>query len=267
MSMKVLIIKCGIMLMKRRVICLSQYFHLWKKKSQILILLLPNKRHFLVQWLVAFLLRFQVAFNFSERATECIIRFLAAFFTVMSKIHPAQSDVLRAFPTSLYKAKLALSLKHHPSRTYVVCGKCHKLYEMKDCIDSHGHTRKSHHCSFVEFRQHPQRSMRQPCGEILLKSVEGASKKLYFYPFLTYCYLGMEQSLQFLLGFYESCQPWRTRCNMSIIRDVYDSKIWTDFQKYENEPFLQVDGMLALMMNMDFFQPYRHITYSIGLSI
>ena len=79
--------------------------------------------------------------------------------------------------------------------------------------------------------------MRRPCGTVLLKSVELASGAKYLYPRLTYCYLGLEVSLQSLLqrpNFYESCNLWQSRqANEGVLRDVYDGKIWSDFQNYE----------------------------------
>ena len=163
----------------------------------------------------------QAAFHISDRAIGCIFRFLATFLVVMSKVFPSISPLATAFPTSLYKAKQSLNLQHQPSKTFVTCRKRHKLYDMKECVQYHGSSKTSRHCSFVQFPNHPQRTMRQPCGELLLKSVELASQKVYLYPFKLYCYLGMEQSLQFLLNrpsFFESCQHWRTRTTRPDIK-------------------------------------------------
>ena len=46
--------------------------------------------------------------------------------------------------------------------------------------------------------------------------------------------------------------------------DVYDGKVWRDFQFYNGRPFLCEEGNFAAMMNMDFFQPYKHVKYSMG---
>ena len=45
---------------------------------------------------------------------------------------------------------------------------------------------------------------------------------------------------------------------------MYDDKVWGDFQCFDNRSFLSEQGNFALMMNMDFFQPYKHIQYSMG---
>ena len=47
-------------------------------------------------------------------------------------------------------------------------------------------------------------------------------------------------------------------------KDVYDGNVWKEFQSFRGSPFLSEEGNLAGMMNFDFFQPYKHIQYSMG---
>lgn len=111
-------------------------------------------------------------------------------------------------------------------------------------------------------------SFTSSCGTVLLKSVQLASGVTYLYPRLTYCYLGLEVSLQsFLLrpDFYNSCEQWRSRqYTDGVLCDVQDGKIWNEFLSYDGQPFLSEPGNIALMMNTDFFQPYKHVQYSLG---
>ena len=61
------------------------------------------------------------------------------------------------------------------------------------------------------------------------------------------------------------CEEWRSRkASNGIFEDVYDGKVWKDFQIYNGKNFLKDPGNLALMLNMDFFQPYKHVSYSVG---
>ena len=120
-------------------------------------------------------------------------------------------------------------------------------------------------CSFKRFPSHPHINMRSACGTLLLKSVELAT---YLYPFLTYCYLGLDVSLQTLFDrptFYNQCELWRSRSHIDgEMEDVYDGKMWQKFMVYEGEPFLAESGNLGLILNFDFFQPFDHLTYSLG---
>ena len=87
-------------------------------------------------------------------------------------------------------------------------------------------------------------------------------------PYLTYCYLGLKLSVENLLmqpHFFPNGELWRSRkIDEGTMRDVYDGQIWSDFQFYDNEPFLSEPGNYGLMLNMDFFQPYKHVQYSLG---
>ena len=47
--------------------------------------------------------------------------------------------------------------------------------------------------------------------------------------------------------FFPSSELWRSRkIDEGIMQDVYDGKIWSDFQFYDNEPFLSEPGNYGL---------------------
>ena len=46
---------------------------------------------------------------------------------------------------------------------------------------------------------------------------------------------------------------------------IYDGQIWSDFIQYEGVPFLASPHSYALTLNLDWFQPYKHLTYSVGV--
>ena len=83
---------------------------------------------------------------------------------------------------------------------------------------------------FLPFPLHPHHSMRGSCGALLLKTVELAGGRTYLYPFLSYCYIGLDQSLQLLLDqpdFYNQCEQWRLRRPRDgMFYDVYDGEVW-----------------------------------------
>ena len=49
-----------------------------------------------------------------------------------------------------------------------------------------------------------------------------------------------------------------------MIRDVYDGKVWKKFLNVQGSPFLAGPFLYALMLNVDWFQPYSHTVASIG---
>ena len=46
--------------------------------------------------------------------------------------------------------------------------------------------------------------------------------------------------------------------------DVYDGKLWGDFQNIDGRPFLSLPNNLCLALNIDWFNPYEQTPYSIG---
>ena len=139
---------------------------------------------------------------------------------------------------------------------------------MAECIEGHGSTQISKHCAFKAFPLHPHHSRRSSCGTLLLKTVELAGGRTYLYPFLSYYYVGLDQSLQLLLNqtdFVNQCEQWRSvRPRDGMLYDVYDGHLWKEFQCYSDHPFLSEQLNFGLMMNMDIFQPFKHIQYSLG---
>ena len=222
----------------------------------------------LSQWFLYFLMFMQAAFKLSDTALSFFLRFFRVFLSVLgqfSTVHVVK-EVAENLPSSLqiaWKERKELNF-----RRYVVCRKCHRIYFFSDCIEGPGISQRSKNCPYVAFPLHPHRHMRNPCGTLLLKTVELAGGCTFFYPFLTYCYVNLDISLQSFLDrpeFYDQCEHWRSRQQRDdVYCDVYDGKIWKDFQQHNGSAFLSEPGNLTVMMNLDFFQPYKHVQYSMG---
>ena len=50
-----------------------------------------------------------------------------------------------------------------------------------------------------------------------------------------------------------------------LLTDVYDGRLWHEWTTYNDKPFLQMPGNLLLMLNVDWFQPFIHTQYSVGV--
>ena len=220
----------------------------------------------LSMWLIRFFFSLQVMYHVSDNALGFCLNFFKVFFSVLGHICKVSADIAELIPSSLYRAKLGIGRPKFVK--YVVCRKCHCIYYFSECVESSQRLPRSKLCSFKPFPLHPHERMRGQCGALLLKSIESASGKTYFYPNLTYCYLGLKLSVENLLmqpHFFPNGELWRSRkIDEGTMRDVYDGQIWSDFQFYDNEPFLSEPGNYGLMLNMDFFQPYKHVQYSLG---
>lgn len=89
---------------------------------------------------------------------------------------------------------------------------------------------------------------------------------------MVYPYASLISSLKKILsrpGFLEICEISRyTLSQLSdqcSLVDVNDAKIWKDFLSYNGQPFLSEKYTYGFMINMDWFQPFEHRKYSVGV--
>ena len=70
-------------------------------------------------------------------------------------------------------------------------------------------------------------------------------------------------------GFLEICEKSRyTLLQLSdqcSLVDVNDAKIWKDFLSYIGQPFLSEKYTYGFMIKVDWFQPFKHRKYSVGV--
>ena len=139
------------------------------------------------------------------------------------------------------------------------------MWKFSACVVGYGIHQKPKLCSFV----HPLRKRhKERCNGVLLKTVELATQRKIFYPLMTYCYIDLHTFLQQLLlnaNFVENCMHWKSRSTTDdTLGDVNDGQTWKKFLNYDGTPFLSDDSGFAFMLNLDWFQPYKHLTYSVG---
>ena len=168
-------------------------------------------------------------------------------------------------PGSLKTVHNMLGLKGDDFIQYVVCYKCNSVYDLAAC------TEKSpagqviiKHCIHVEFPNHPMHSKRQPCGTPLLQKISRVRVgNTQLQPFKIYPYYPIKVALSRLFnrsGFLSMCEHWRKRqTNLEYLGDIYDGNMWKDYQT-----FLAVPHSLVTCLNLDWFQPFTHVTYSVG---
>lgn len=223
--------------------------------------------HFMISIFLSF---FQLCFRISDRAIVHLLSFMSALFHFLSS-HSNDSGLLKkftdGFPKTLYSIKKALNLSN-TYYEYVVCPHCHTLYNKSDCIVQLPVGERGLKCDFVRYPNHPQRARRKKCETELMKKVK-VGQKYKLVPRKTYVYYSIIESLKKLIktpGFLDKCEEWRNRDPPSKwLADVYDGKLWKEWMKYGGIPYLEVPGNLILMMNIDWFQPFDHIQYSVGV--
>lgn len=220
-------------------------------------------------WLCIFFCTWQAFFMLPDSVMNSLLSFLSSFFCELGKESIVFSSFAAVFPGSVYLLWKRLGLKKDNFTKYVVCRKCFSIYTYDECLlDVEGQT-ISAKCSFIEYPNHTQPGRRKRCGELLLKRVTLLDGTTKLYPFKSYCYKPIQQSLQNLVsrpGFEDLCEVWRLRKQQpGFMTDVYDGRIWKEFQTEEKQSFLNQKNNYALMLNLDWFQPFEHVKYSIGV--
>lgn len=111
---------------------------------------------------------------------------------------------------------------------------------------------------------HPHLSVRQPCGAILLKKLK-TQKGFKLVPIKVYPYQPLSSSVTYLANkptFLESCEMWWTKISPDdYLIDIYDGNVWTE---YKSNGFLRSPYCYLLTLNLDWFQPFTHVEYSVG---
>ena len=171
-------------------------------------------------------------------------------------------------PTSLYSARKLLKIDRDNFQQYVVCPKCTKLYQMDEVVINEGHRTVARTCNNIPF---PQGRRRKICEAQLANKVTLKNGKTKFYALKTYCYKSIIKSLEALLkrsGLEEQCEKWRNRArDDDLYADVYDGKVWKKFGNWRGtKEFLNLSRSFGLMLNVDWFQPFKHRNdYSVGV--
>ena len=106
---------------------------------------------------------------------------------------------------------------------------------------------------------------------MLLKEVKLQDGKVKLYPIKVYCYNSIIATLKIFLqrpNFASKCELWRERERTSVLgqmSDVIHGRGWRNFRSADGTRFMSHERNLALMMNLDWFQPFKHSPYSVGV--
>ena len=102
-----------------------------------------------------FLNFFQLTFRISEQAMTTLLKFLRAMIMYLSEETPLLRELAKRIPKSLYSIRKLLKQNRDGVTEYVVCPKCHHLYDLQYCIITNCGRQESKHCDFVRFPNHP----------------------------------------------------------------------------------------------------------------
>ena len=209
------------------------------------------------------ILSFQSTFKISDSAVTALLILLISFLRIVFKKYHSEELLLlcNELPCSVLSARKILG--NDTFKRFACCPSCFTLYPWPNKNLSTNST-----CSYVQYPDHPQRQHRKPCGSQLVKSIKTSNGGNIDYPLLNYCYKPVIESLQRLMlrsSFISNCEEWRSRpVDSGLYQDIYDGKLWSDFLRPTEKPFLSLPFNLALSINVDWFQPFERTQHSEG---
>lgn len=228
--------------------------------------------HWMVEVLAFMLLAWQAVFKVSDYAVLALLQCIRQFIWLLG--HglqvPTQCELAGRIPKTLYSLRKWSNIRRDNFCQYVVCPRCMTRYTLEESYTiTRSGSKISNHCSNIPLHKHRQKKLRQKCGTPLMRKLISPSDKEYLCPIRVYCYKNVIQTLANFVkrpGFVEKCEQWRHRnIPEAVMGDVYDGKIWQDFQYVSGQPFLAEPHNFALMMNVDWYQPFKHSPYSVGV--
>ena len=225
----------------------------------------PHRLRSLLMWSLYFLIVWQYCHLISDNALLMLLNFIKAFLTCIGAAlqNGAGAEfalsLAAGVPTTMYSLRMFLGVDRDNFERYVVCRKCTKLYRPEDCLRRVGNQVQPMVCDNVLF---PRSRRRKTCNSKLVKKVLLKTGTPKYYPLKLYCYKSAIDVLETFLkrpNFEETCEQWRNRqTDEQLYGDVYDGKVWKSFQRWSNRDFLSLPRSYSLMLNVDWFQPFKH---------
>ena len=221
------------------------------------------------QWIFVFLVLWKSAYCIPDVALVPLLKLFDAVFVVLSFVSAQFSRLSKAIPKDMCSLRKKLFGETCNFYRYVICPKCLTLYKLEECMTTIESVQLAKTCSYTEFPNHRQKHLRKRCGQELLKRIilpSGVSKLV---PWYTYCYKPLLESFQHCIrrqGFEQKCEQWRKRSTTEgFFSDVYDGQIWKTFCDSTGLNYFETPAHYGLILNVDWFQPYKFVTYSVGV--
>ena len=222
----------------------------------------------LVMWICVFVCTLQSKYALPDTVIETLIYFVQELFVILTQYGAMFASVATSLPTSIYLLRKHIGFTHDNFVKYVVCRKCCVLYQYSDCVAKVEGKLTSKTCHSVAFPHHSQQARQKHCGELLLNSVQLKDGITKLIPFKTHCYKRLTDTMNNFCkrpDFELKCELWRDRnIKDGCYTDVYDGGIWKEFQTEKKKIFLCHRRHYGIMVNLDWFQPYEHVSYSVG---
>ena len=209
----------------------------------------------ITKWIVILVSLFQSKYTISNHAISWLLKFLHALLLLLGKFSDTILAIAEAIPLSFYNYMNSSFRQNIDSfKKYNVCKKCESLYTQEECVQLGC-------CSYKAL------SRSQRCGEPLLRRIVSAGGHSKLYPHKIFCISTLISGLQSLIlrhGFIQQCESTRTSVTGEY-SDVFDGDMWKQFQEIDGQAFLSNQNNYGLLLNIDWLEPFEHVTYAVGV--
>ena len=129
--------------------------------------------HPAVRLFLLFILMWQCYFHVSDAGIAVLFLFLHHFLRLLSSLSGSKfiQTLAEASPLLLYSVQKLLGVNENGFIQYVVCPKCHSIYDFAQCVETVGGSKISKRCWYTPYPNHPQVSRHNWCGTLLLSTV------------------------------------------------------------------------------------------------
>ena len=219
--------------------------------------------------LCVFFLSWQVTYKVPNTCISALLAFFCHFLIFVAGIVFSEklSVIARSLPSSITQLRKIAGDDVDSFTKLVVCPQCHSIYDFDTCLFVVGSRKEIKLCQHIAYPDHPHSSFRKSCAQPLLRMCKRKATTIYR-PFKVFCCQNIISSMKGLWcrpNFIADCQRW---CNRNIpndvLGDIYDGRVWKEFRVINEKPFLDDSHTFAFSLNVDWFQPYKHVTDSIG---
>ena len=224
----------------------------------------------ILRFIVTFLLSWQAIFRIPNVAVNLLFKFVSIVLFKLSDLTQFNElvEIANAFPDTLSKALNFQSISRDDFERLIVCSVCHSTYKYDQCLSKDPLRTNISVCSYVQFPRHPQQRMRLPCGSPLLKTVKTSSRKTISQPIKVFCCRSLVNHIKEIVrrpAVFDLLSHWKNRAvPHGTMCDIYDGMVWKSFLNYDGQEFLSNRYSVGLLLNVDWFKPYKHIEYSVG---
>ena len=221
--------------------------------------------------ILTFIMTFRIICNISDQAILLLLKFTKYLIKVIGntfEINELSKDDVN-FPLTIYGCYSFLNQEKSSYNEYIACASCHMLYNKQLILTTSSSVRQPiPRCTFIEFPKHPQSRFRKPCDELLLNVIK-KGQKIEVKPKRVYYYYGIKASLNIML--LREDMNLMTLCKSSspaqkdFMADITDGRVWNELVDKHVTAANFKGTFLGLLVNIDWFQPYKHISYSVGV--